>query len=305
MCPLHYGSLWTTVSIIHSIKRSGRSLLHLKGHFNLSDGQQGCKPTGFKKKYDYMEAYEKMTPLFTWSVSSVNTFLMSLQSQVFFNTAGCSVCKLRSHLNRGFLVSHRSLPQYAIGFSVRSNHNPPPPQAPPSHPNINPGNAEALKDCSPHWLHPLLLLPCICSISSTAPPGPGSAISVFKKNGRLHHGQSDPVGRHRPRLDRDPQVLLVVARALLLLRLRPRHPISAAAATAADVAMATAAAVAAHHQSGEEDEQGEGQEDHQADRVVDPLVVLVRSEVPELVEKLLDAVGLPIHGCQIRSAGSF
>ena len=181
MCPLHYGSLWTTVSIIHSIKRSGRSLLHLKGHFNLSDGQQGCKPTGFKKKYDYMEAYEKMTPLFTWSVSSVNTFLMSLQSQVFFNTAGCSVCKLGSHLNRGFLVSHRSLPQYAIGFSVRSNHNPPPPQAPPSHPNINPGNAEALKDSSPHWLHPLLLLPCICSISSTAPPGPGSAISVFKK----------------------------------------------------------------------------------------------------------------------------
>lgn len=69
--------------------------------------------------------------------------------------------------------------------------------------------------------------------------------------------------------------------------------------------MATAAAVAAHHQSGEEDEQGEGQEDHQADGVVDPLVVFVRSEAPELVEKLLDAVGLPIHGCTKRSAGSF
>lgn len=60
--------------------------------------------------------------------------------------------------------------------------------------------------------------------------------------------------------------------------------------------MATAAAVAAHYQSSEEDEQGKGQEDHQADRVVDPLVVFVCGEAPELVEEILDAVCFPVHG---------
>lgn len=69
--------------------------------------------------------------------------------------------------------------------------------------------------------------------------------------------------------------------------------------------MPTAAAVTAHHQGCEEDEKGESQEDDQADRVVDPLVVFFCSKVPELVEKLLDAVGFSIHGAQIWSGGSF
>lgn len=60
--------------------------------------------------------------------------------------------------------------------------------------------------------------------------------------------------------------------------------------------MATAAAVAAHHQGGEEDQQRQGQQDHQADGVVESLVVLVGGEAPELVEELLDAVSPPLHG---------
>lgn len=60
--------------------------------------------------------------------------------------------------------------------------------------------------------------------------------------------------------------------------------------------MATTAAVAAHHQSREEDQQGKSQEDHQADCVVDSLVVFVCSEAPKLVEKILDAVYFPLHG---------
>lgn len=123
------------------------------------------------------------------------------------------------------------------------------------------------------------------------------------KNGLLHHGQGDPVGCHRPRLDRDPQVFCVVGRVLLLLCFWPRrcHGVSAAAATAA-VGMATAAAVAAHHQSGEEHQQGKSQEDHQADCVVDPLVVFVCGEAPKLVEKILDADCFPVHGFQRRSS---
>lgn len=65
--------------------------------------------------------------------------------------------------------------------------------------------------------------------------------------------------------------------------------------------MATAAAVAAHSQRGEEDEQGESQQDHQADRVVDPLLVFVRSEAPELIEELLDLVRPPVHDVQIQN----
>lgn len=68
--------------------------------------------------------------------------------------------------------------------------------------------------------------------------------------------------------------------------------------------MATAAAVAAHHQSSEEDKQGESQEDHQADGVVHPLVVFFGCETPELIEKVLDAVCLLLHGFQIRRCGS-
>lgn len=60
--------------------------------------------------------------------------------------------------------------------------------------------------------------------------------------------------------------------------------------------MATAAAVAAHHQGGEEDQQRQSQEDHQADGVVESLVVLVGGEAPELVEELLDAGTFTLHG---------
>lgn len=59
--------------------------------------------------------------------------------------------------------------------------------------------------------------------------------------------------------------------------------------------MTTAAAVAAHHQGGEEDQQRQSQEDHQADGVVESLVVLVSGEAPQLVEELLDAVSLALH----------
>lgn len=68
--------------------------------------------------------------------------------------------------------------------------------------------------------------------------------------------------------------------------------------------MATAAAVAAHYDGGEEDQQGKRQEDHQAHRVVDPLVVFVCSKAPELVEKILDAVRFPIHGFGMQSCDS-
>lgn len=62
--------------------------------------------------------------------------------------------------------------------------------------------------------------------------------------------------------------------------------------------MVTAAAVAAHQQSGEEDQQGKSQEDHQANGVVHSLVVFVRHQAPELTEKILKAVDAPIHGCE-------
>lgn len=124
------------------------------------------------------------------------------------------------------------------------------------------------------------------------------------KTGLLHHCQGDPVRCHRPRLDRDPQVLSI-GRILFLFRFWPCrcHGVSAGAATAA-VGMATAAAVAAHHQSSEEDKQGESQEDHQADGVVHPLVVLFCCETPKLIEKVLDAFCLLLHGFQIRRCSS-
>lgn len=113
----------------------------------------------------------------------------------------------------------------------------------------------------------------------------------------LLHGESDPVGRHGPCLDGDPQVVLVVARTLVLLGLGcDRGLPAAAAAAAAAAAVATAAAVAAHHKGGEEDQQRQSQEDHQADGVVESQVVFVGGEAPQLVEELLDAVGLTLHG---------
>lgn len=55
----------------------------------------------------------------------------------------------------------------------------------------------------------------------------------------------------------------------------------------------------AHHQRGEEDEQGECEENDQAHCVVDALVVFFSGEAPQLVEKLLDAADVLIHGVQI------
>lgn len=65
--------------------------------------------------------------------------------------------------------------------------------------------------------------------------------------------------------------------------------------------MATAAAMAAHRQRREEDQQGKREQDHQADGVVDPLVVFVGGEAPELIEKVQDAAHRPIHGFRTRS----
>lgn len=114
----------------------------------------------------------------------------------------------------------------------------------------------------------------------------------------LLHCEGDPVGRHWPCLDGDPQVVLVIARTLFLLGFwfGCNRALSAAAGTAAAAAaaVATAAAVAAHHQGGEEDQQRQSEEDHQADGVVESLVVLVGGEAPELVEELLD-VTLTLH----------
>lgn len=141
-------------------------------------------------------------------------------------------------------------------------------------------------------------------ISSTAPTGRGSAL-LKNRNSFLHHSQGDRVRCHRPRLDRNPQVLSI-GRIFFLLRLRPCgcHGVSAAAATAA-VGMATAAAVAAHHQSNEEDQQGKSQEDHQAHCVVGPLVVFVCSKAPDLVEKIPNTVNFLIHGFRMQSRDSF
>lgn len=123
----------------------------------------------------------------------------------------------------------------------------------------------------------------------------------------LHHGKGDPVGCHWSCLHRDPQVFLVIARALFLLRFWPRchHCVSAAAATAAARTATAAAAVAAHHQSCEEDQQGESEENHEADGVVGSLGVFFCHKAPKLVEKVLDAVYFPIHGFQIQSCSSF
>lgn len=124
--------------------------------------------------------------------------------------------------------------------------------------------------------------------------------NLRSKKGYLLHGQSDPVGRHRPGLDRDPQVF-GIGRIFFLLCFWPwrRHGVAAAATTAA-VGMTTATAVAAHHHCCEEDEQGKRQEDHQADCVIGPLVVFFWSKVPQLVEKILNAVSFPIHGLGYR-----
>lgn len=62
---------------------------------------------------------------------------------------------------------------------------------------------------------------------------------------------------------------------------------------------ATAAAVAAQQQSSEDDQQGKSQEHRQADGVVRSLVVFVHHQVPELVEKVLNSVCAPIHGCRV------
>lgn len=122
--------------------------------------------------------------------------------------------------------------------------------------------------------------------------------SATSKNGVLLHGKGDPIRCRRTWLDRDPQVLLGVARTLFLLHFWPGclRGLSVAAVAAAATALATTAAVAAHHQGGEEDQQGESQEDHQADGVEQSLVVFVRGEAPNLVEELLDAVCHALHG---------
>ena len=142
-------------------------------------------------------------------------------------------------------------------------------------------------------------------IGSAAPTGPGSANTKKKgKNASLHHFQWNPVRCHRPRLNRNPQVLCIV-RIFFPLRLRPRscHGVSAAATAA--VGMATAAAVAAHRHSDEEDQQGKREEDHQADGVVNPLVVFFVGEPQDLVEEILNAVNSLIHGFRIQNCGSF
>lgn len=54
--------------------------------------------------------------------------------------------------------------------------------------------------------------------------------------------------------------------------------------------MATAAAVAAHDEAGEDDEEGQSQQDHQAHGVEDALVVLVSHKTPQLPEKVLNFV---------------
>lgn len=54
--------------------------------------------------------------------------------------------------------------------------------------------------------------------------------------------------------------------------------------------MATAAAVAAHDEAGEDDEEGQSQQDHQAHGVEDALVVLVSHKTPQLPEKVLNSV---------------
>lgn len=113
----------------------------------------------------------------------------------------------------------------------------------------------------------------------------------------LLHGEGDPVWCHWPCLDGDPKVVLVIARTLFLLVIGLGGlPATAVAAAAAAAAVATAAAVAAHHQGGEEDQQWQSQEDHQADGVVESQVVFVGGEAPELVEELLEAVSLTLHG---------
>lgn len=117
------------------------------------------------------------------------------------------------------------------------------------------------------------------------------------KHGLLHHGQGNSVRGHCSCLNRNPQVFLSFARALFLLCVRPRFCL--AAAVAASAVMATAAAVTAHQQSGEEDQEGENQEDHEADCVVQSLVVFVCHKAPNLVEEILDTVYFPIHGFEI------
>lgn len=69
--------------------------------------------------------------------------------------------------------------------------------------------------------------------------------------------------------------------------------------------MTTAAAVAAYHQRSEEDQQGKSQENHQADGVVDTLVVFICSKAPELIEKIQDAVCLLSHGFRTSTCDSF
>lgn len=54
--------------------------------------------------------------------------------------------------------------------------------------------------------------------------------------------------------------------------------------------MTAAAAVAAHDERGDDDEEGQSQEDHQAHGVEDALVVLVRNKTPQLLEKVLNFV---------------
>ena len=121
----------------------------------------------------------------------------------------------------------------------------------------------------------------------------------------LHHRHADTVGCHLSRVHGDPQVLRVAPVLLLLLLLLCVRPCgygllvpAAAAAAAAAAGGATTAVVAADHQRGEQDQQGEGQQDGQAHRVVRPLVVFVHGEAPQLVEEVQHAVALFIrHLC--------
>lgn len=105
----------------------------------------------------------------------------------------------------------------------------------------------------------------------------------------LNHGEGNPVRCHWAGLNRDPQVFVLAGSFLFLLGFWPCCCRCISAATAA-TSMATTAAVTAHQQGGKEDQQGKSQQDHQADSVVDSLVVFFCHNAPKLVEKILNAV---------------
>lgn len=59
--------------------------------------------------------------------------------------------------------------------------------------------------------------------------------------------------------------------------------------------MATAAAVAAHDEGGEDDQEGQGQQHHQAHCVEDSLVMFVRHKAPKLPKEVLHTFCFTLH----------